>query len=141
MSPFWTIEYRVEPCMEHMHVEGFALRIEGSASPGQSASVWVAFGGWMEQPETLELRKLQRSEIPWEQAEELIEELRSMKVQAAPLGVMGLHGTTHKLVVECGFNSLAYKWWHELPSEWGGIAATTRKLKKVAHEARTHSAA
>lgn len=141
MSPFWAIEYRVEPCMEHMHAEGFALRIEASASPAQSASVWVTFGGWMEQPGTLELRKLQRSEIPWEQAEELIEELRNVKVQAAPIGVICLHGTTYKLVVECGFNSLSYKWWQELPSEWAGIAATTSKLEKVAYEARSHSAA
>jgi hypothetical protein len=141
MSPFWAIEFRVEPCMEHMHVEGFALRIEGSASSEQSASVWVAIGGWMEQPETLELRKSPPYEIKWEQAQELIEELRNTTVRAAPEGVMGLHATTHKLIVECGFNSVSYKWWHELPSEWGSLSALIGKLKEVAYEASKRSAA
>ena len=141
MSPFWSIEFRVEPCMEHMHIEGFALRIEGSASPEQSASVWVAIGGWMEQPETLQLRKLPPSEIGWERAHELIKELRNTTVQAAPIGVMGLHATTHKLVVECGFNSVSYTWWHELPSEWIGLSVVIGKLKEVALEASKRSAA
>jgi hypothetical protein len=141
MPLFWAIEFRVEPCTEHMHIEGFALRIEGSDSSEQNASVWVATGGWMEQPETLELRKLPRSEITWERAHELIEELRSTTLRAAPAGVMGIHATTHKLVVEYGFNSVSYKWWHELPSEWVNLSAVIGKLKEVAYEASHRSAA
>jgi hypothetical protein len=141
MSPFWAIEFRVEPCMEHMHTEGFALRIEGSASPEQSASVWVALGGWMEQPETPQLRMLPRIEITWQRAHALIEELRNTTVQAVPIGVMGIHATTYKLAVDCGFNSVSYRWWHELPSEWAGLSSVIAKLSEVAHEASKHSAA
>ena len=94
----------------------------------------------MEQPETHEVRKLQPFEINWERAHALIEELRNTMICAAPIGLMGMHATTHKLTIECGFNSASYKWWHQLPIEWRGLSSVLEKLTQIAHEFSTHSA-
>jgi hypothetical protein len=79
--------------------------------------------------------------MSWQRAKELMHSFRSASIQAAPEGIMGLHATTYRLHVECGFNSASFTWWYELPPQWTGLSAVVAHLEAIAHESVKRNAA
>jgi hypothetical protein len=136
------LEFRVQPSMERSHEQGLVLRLETDDDvSGPDARVWLVRGDWLEQPETTELRQRQSSTFPRARAADIFKMIKSASVLAAPEPAMGFHATTYRLLVQLGFNSVSYVWWHELPAAWQALASVLSELAKLATAAADGSEA
>jgi hypothetical protein len=72
-------------------------------------------------------RKKINKSIPSTHVEAILNELINTKIPI-PSFATGLDGTTYQLDFECGFNSVSYRWWEEVPESFEGINQLCKTL-------------
>ena len=72
-------------------------------------------------------RKIEKK-IPAEEVEKVLKKLLNSSVPAIPSFITGLDGTTFKLKIENGFNSVCYIWWSKLPQGYEFLKEVVKSL-------------
>jgi hypothetical protein len=57
-------------------------------------------------------------EVPKQDFEKFVRELRTIQIPAFPSNEMGLDGTTYEIQISNGFNDATYSWWEDPPEGW-----------------------
>jgi hypothetical protein len=74
-----------------------------------------------------------RSEVPAEEAEEIMSLLERTPVPVVPQPLThACDGCTYELLIERGMNSSAFHWWEQTPKGWEGLQAACGLLIKRA---------
>ena len=119
------IDYRIQPALESADPSGVAVRIV--AFPGRPGCLQVAYareGAAFDDQPSHELTALESGAV--------LGAFAAATVAALPPPFSGIHCTSYRLTFQQGDNLVEYRWNHELPAAWSGLAEGLRRLEALA---------